>query len=154
MKIQFDLFHFGKKRKSIPKTWCGSWTDAYGKQLIIEATEKGRYLVTVLNNQQQYFIINLPGDIEKETLALPGQFVMDRSREPVLQVEAGLPGKGPTLNLKFLTEVEDEKFRLAKNSDNLKKIRIKPEVGMGLYDDWEDDLGVPWAFPFSNFIKN
>ncbi len=24
---------------------------------------------------------------------------------------------------------------------------------MGLYDDWEDDLGVPWGFPYKNFQK-
>ena len=30
---------------------------------------------------------------------------------------------------------------------------LKPEVGMGLYDDFEDDYGLPWAFPLSHYRK-
>lgn len=26
---------------------------------------------------------------------------------------------------------------------------LVPEVTMGMYDDWDDDLGVPWAFPLA-----
>ena len=39
-------------------------------------------------------------------------------------------------------------------SDSLSKIIIKPDVGMGLYDDWEVDLGVSWAFPLEDFKKD
>ena len=28
-----------------------------------------------------------------------------------------------------------------------------PEVLMGLYDDWEDDFGVPWVFPLSIYRR-
>jgi len=35
----------------------------------------------------------------------------------------------------------------------LSKIFLVPEVGMGMYDDFDDDLGVPWAFPLAAFVK-
>jgi len=56
-----------------------------------------------------------------------------------LRVEAGalkLNGAGPTLNLIPLSVDE-----------------LRPDVRMGLYDDWEDDLGVPWAFPLSIYRR-
>lgn len=71
----------------------------------------------------------------------------------MLRVEAGTEEIGPTYNLYFLVP-QGQEVRLAKNADEIEKIIIRPNVGMGLYDDWEDDLGVPWAFPLKDFQKN
>ena len=32
--------------------------------------------------------------------------------------------------------------------------RLVPEVQCGLYDDWEEDFGVPWVFPLSIFLRS
>ena len=39
------------------------------------------------------------------------------------------------------------------SSLNAPIINARTNVGMGLYNDWEDDLGVPWAFPLDDFKK-
>lgn len=148
-----DIFGLTKNRKSIPKSWCGLWTDKNGKQVIIQPIVSRSYSVTVLDRFDNSFQIDLLENEKKETRHLTGHFTKDTNGNPLLQVEAGSNGIGPTYNLYFLTADKDEKLKLAKNSDNLGEIIIKPNVGMGLYDDWEDDLGVPWAFPLDNFKK-
>ncbi|MEZ5002360.1 MAG: hypothetical protein R2730_04925 [Chitinophagales bacterium] len=40
---------------------------------------------------------------------------------------------------------------MANDKDEIENITVRPRIGMGLYDDWEEDLGVPWAFPLSDF---
>lgn len=148
-----DVFRSTKNRKSIPKSWCGLWTDKNGKQVTIQPTGSGSYSVTVLDKYDNSFQIDLLGDKKRETKNLLGQFTKEANGNPILQVEAGNNGVGPTYNLCFLTSGNNEKLRLAKNSDSLSKIIIKPDVGMGLYDDWEVDLGVSWAYPLEDFKK-
>jgi len=56
-----------------------------------------------------------------------------------LVVEAGILGGigvGPTLKLKPIAIHE-----------------LMPKISMGLYDDWEDDLGLPWALPLSVYLR-
>ncbi|TNE27391.1 MAG: hypothetical protein EP346_12300 [Bacteroidetes bacterium] len=153
MKSLFNIFDSTKNRKSIPKTWCGLWTDKNGKQVIIEPTKHHSYVVTVLDSKGQPYKIDLLGGSQKDTIKLLGRFTTDTNGNPILQVEAGRHDVGPTFNLYFLVSKNDQKLRLAKNSDALNNIIIKANVGMGLYDDWEDDLGVPWAFPLEDFKK-
>tara|TARA_B100000678_G_C18215734_1_gene505209 strand:+ start:1510 stop:2013 length:504 start_codon:yes stop_codon:yes gene_type:complete len=153
MKSILDLFSLTKNRKSIPKAWCGLWADRNGKQVLIESTKHHFYAVTVLDSGGEPFKIQLPGDTPKNTIGLTGSFGRDASGNPTLQVEAGINDLGPTYNLYFLVAESGQKLRLARNSDDLRHIIIKPNVGMGLYDDWEDDLGVPWAFPLEDFKK-
>jgi hypothetical protein len=62
-------------------------------------------------------------------------------------------GVGPTYRLYFVVEEENQKLRVATSDDLIEKIKIIPDIGMGLYDDWEDDLGVPWALPLSDYKK-
>lgn len=151
MKSVLDILKIGK-RKSIPKSWCGKWIDKGGKQLIIEPTKHNFYLVTVLNYQGQPFEIKLLTERNKKTENLIAKFTTDPKNRSILQVEAGVEGLGPTYDLYFRTE-KDQNIRPSRNFDNLKNIKIRPSVGCGLYDDWEDDLGVPWAFPLEDFKK-
>ncbi len=153
MNIITDIFNLTKNRKSIPKSWCRLWTDKNEKQLIIQATKHDFYSVTVLDKNGIPFQIDLLGNKKRNTKKLTGQFTKDTNGNPILQVEAGSNEIGPTLDLYFLTTKGNDEYRLAKNTDDIDKIIIKPSVGMGLYDDWEDDLGVPWAFPLEDFKK-
>lgn len=148
-KLFYKLFH----RKSIPDHWCGRWFDKNHKQLIIEKKENKKYVVTVLDkNYQPYDILLLKDKINK-TEKLEANFTVDIKGYPILQVEAGESGIGPTYDLYF-TKYSSGKHRLASNFTSLNQVRITPNVGMGLYDDFEDNLGVPWAFPLEDFIKD
>ncbi len=40
-----------------------------------------------------------------------------------------------------------------RNADPIDQVSAIPTVGMGLYDDYDDDLGAPWAFPLVPFHK-
>lgn len=153
MKSLFDLFNLSKYRKSIPKSWCGKWLDKKGNQLIIKSTAHDFYYITVLDPYKNPFEIELLGGLSKSTMDLKARFAKDLKNLPILQVEAGSDGIGPTYNLYFLKVDPYAKTRLARNSDNLDDLIIVPDVGMGLYNDWEVDLGVPWAFPLENFKK-
>lgn len=70
---------------------------------------------------------------------LKGWLAHDDNAGEHLKVEAGMlkaEGIGPTLNL----------FPMASDT-------LEPLVFMGLYDDWEDDLGLPWAYPLSPYHR-
>ena len=153
MNLHIDMFNLNKNRKSIPKSWWGQWTDNNGKRLIIEPTKHDFYTVTILDKKGSPYQIELLGDEKKETKKLTGKFTKDTNGNPILQIEAGFNEVGPTYDLYFLTAKDKGELKLAKNTDDLEEIIIKPNVGIGLYDDWEDDLGVPWAFPLDNFKK-
>jgi hypothetical protein len=154
MKYLIDIFSQIINRQSIPKKWCGTWADKDGKKLIIEPTRHKFYIINVLDPKGQPFQIDLLLEEKtKKTTNLIGRFSKDTNNNSILEVEAGINDIGPTFNLYFLTVKQNGKLRPARNLDNLKDIVIKPDVGMGLYDDWEDDLGVPWAFPLNNYRK-
>ena len=148
-----DIFNSTKNRKSIPEPWCGIWIDQDGKHLDIRSTEHDFYSVTILDKFGQPYQIVLLGGEKKNTKKLTGQFTKDTNGNPILQVEAGSNGIGPTYDLCFLTTKDKDEVKLSKNKDDIEKVVIKPNVGMGLYDDWEDDLGIPWAFPLNDFKK-
>ena len=153
MKSLFNIFGSIKGRKSIPKTWCGLWIDKNGTQLTIEITNPGFYSVSVFDKEGKTFKIELLDKKIIDTKGLFATFRTDTDGNSIMQVEAGTDGVGPTYNLYFMTIKNDKELRFAKDSDDLDKIIIKPNVGMGLYDDYDDDLGVPWAFPLEDFKK-
>lgn len=146
------LLPIEKHRQSIPAQWCGLWVDTSGKQLVLQQ-HSGHYAVTVADNTGTPFCIHLLGDATKNTTELLGRLATDTKGIPMLQVEAGENGIGPTYNLYFVAVEHDGTLRLAHNSDDISSVHIIPDVGMGLYHDWEDDLGVPWAFPLHSFTK-
>lgn len=142
-----------KIKKSIPIKWCGKWIDKNGKQIIIETTKHDFYVVSVLDAKGQPFEIDLFEEKTKPTTKLLSRFINDTNENSILQVEAGINDIGPTYNLYFLTTLDNQIVRPAKKSDDISKVIIRPEVRIGLYNDWEDDLGVPWAFPLEYFKK-
>jgi len=142
-----------KNRDSIPSSWEGEWVDKNGKRLIVESRGAGLYHVSILSKEKDAFKIHLLNDQTTTTCELEARFTKDVYKNPILQVEAGVLGIGPTYNLYFLKRTLNKGCRLARNNDDLNKIIVRPSVGIGLYDDWEDDLGVPWAFPLEDFKK-
>ena len=153
MRLLANLFSLSNYRKSIPNSWCGFWADKNGKQIVIESTKHDIYDVSVLDANGQPYEIELLEGNKRDTIRLTGRFATDTNGNPILQVEAGSNDIGPTYNLYFLTAKRDQELRRAKNFDDLDYIIIRPNVGLGLYDDWDDDLGVPWAFPLEDFKK-
>lgn len=143
---------FKKPRTALPKSWLGCWIDKNGKCLEIKE-EKGSFLVSVQDNHGQFYLITLLEEKKKATKDLVGKFSLDNNNNPFLHIEAGEIGLGPTYNLYFLSLKENGSYRLARDTDKLDNVIISPNVGLGLYDDWEDDLGVPWAFPLEEFNK-
>ena len=55
-----------------------------------------------------------------------------------LTVELGEDGLGPALKLRF----EDGEYS-----------SLFPELVMGLYDDYDEDSGVPWILPLHRFTR-
>lgn len=108
----------------------GLWIDAAGRALYIEERATA-FRVTVART------VDGPC-FRRSSLCSP--FATTRAlraklRDGVLVVEAGTPGLGPTYEL---TKVEE---------------LLIPTVRMGLYDDFDEDLGVPWAFPISPYRR-
>lgn len=122
----------------------GNWIDKHGKTLIIEHVQEEKLKVTILGENGNPYKVKLLGDKSTTTENLIARITRIFTKRILLEVEAGELGIGPTYNL---TLDYSNKFLL--NNELI----IKPSVGMGLYDDWEDDLGVPWAFPLSDFKK-
>lgn len=152
MNLLSKIFNLTQNRNSIPNNWCGLWMDKNGKQLLIEKKPFNRYFVTILNNNGLPYKIDLLNNTQIDTVKLKGQFSKDTYGNPLLQVEAGTNGIGPTYDLYFLYQKHD-KTLLATNTIDIDNLIINPKIGMGLYDDWEDDLGVPWALPLENYKK-
>jgi hypothetical protein len=142
-----------RKRISVPDTWLGSWVDTNGKQILLKNAGDNNYYVTVLDLDGKAFEIQLLDGKIISTIDLPAKFAKDTNENPILQIEAGSAGLGPTYDLYFLTVKGNGERRLASDNDRLTDVIIIPNIGMGLYDDWEDDLGVPWAFPLMDFKK-
>ena|SRR5688572_24933634 len=142
--------------KAIPAAWLGNWVDDIGRTLTIEpAGDHHHYKVSIRDQSGNPFDVDNTGfsESEKKTLDLRSLLTIDNKGKQHLQVEAGMVGFGPTYRLYFAIETEDKHLRLAVNTDPVEKILIKPDIGMGLYDDWEDDLGVPWALPLNDYKK-
>jgi len=141
--------------KSIPTSWTGNWIDDIGRTLTIEMTNDKEYKVSIKDKSGLPFKIDWTGFgiLDKKTTDLKSEITNDTDGRQHLQIEAGMVGVGPTYRLYFVVEEENQKLRLATTDDQIEKIKIKPNIGIGLYDDWEDDLGVPWALPLSDYKK-
>lgn len=141
--------------KSIPTTWTGNWVDDTGRTLTIQAINDKEYKVSIKDKNGVPFKIDWTGFglLDKNTTALKSEIASDTDGRQHLQVEAGIVGIGPTYRLYFIVEDENKKSRLAITNDQIEKIKIRPDIGIGLYDDWEDDLGVPWALPLNDYKK-
>lgn len=110
--------------------FTGRWVDDVGRVLVID--RRGcEVLVTVLcaETSAPYRRSLLLGRGWTRDLVAK---LDERGR---LIIEAGTKHLGPTFELEHDGDV------------------LTPSVGMGLYDDFDDDLGVPWAFPLSRYRR-
>ena len=135
-----------------PKSWCGLWIDEVGKAVYIEKLEEKKFQTTIifdLNNQLEENKIHINEHLKRLTT----NWTLDSSRNiNRLQIEAGWDFVGPTYNL--YCGLKDESLkRKVESTDNPLDIVLHSEVEMGLYDDFEDDLGVPWGYPHSKYSK-
>ena len=73
---------------------------------------------------------------------------VDAKGRKYLEVEAGTEGIGPLYRLYAGRAVPDrEGVRPAGDDLDPEQVVLVPQCLVGLYDDYEDDLGVPWAYP-------
>jgi len=138
--------------EDFPEELCGLWIDEDGKAVYIVKIEP-LVLKTAV-------IFDLPEQLESDSLhinehlkQLSTNWVLDEKRKiHRLQIEAGIENIGPTYNL-YVSSIgaSSESFDII--TAKIDDIRLIPEVQMGLYDDWEDDLGVEWGFPYKNYKK-
>jgi hypothetical protein len=118
----------------------GWWVAADGKAVLVEHINR-RILITVAPAREGpcYRSAELLGGGHADVRRLEA-ISGDADGTPFLQVEAGTPGLGPT-------------YRLDVGADDEGAVHLVPHVGMGLYDDYDDDLGVPWAFPLLPLLR-
>ena len=93
-----------------------------------------------------YESAELLGGGRKRIERLVASCFADDAGRRYLQVEAGTDGLGPTYRLYAALEHGGERHG-APDDTPCEEVVLVPDTGIGLYDDWEDDQGVPWAFP-------
>ncbi|GAA5190320.1 hypothetical protein GCM10023322_45180 [Rugosimonospora acidiphila] len=96
--------------------------------------------------QAPYRSAQLLDDGTKPIEDLPARCDTDQRGHRYLEVEAGTVNLGPTYRLYAAREEADE-LRGAADDLPVERLVLVPEIVMGLYDDYDDDLGVPWAYP-------
>jgi hypothetical protein len=78
---------------------------------------------------------------------------IDENGRRFLEIEVGTPEFGPTYRLYALID-EGEQWHAAGDDAPLEQLVLVPNTIIGLYDDYEDDLGVWWASPLLPFRKH
>ena len=115
----------GADDRTTVMAFLGLWLDPSGRSLSIERRDP------VVRDRSSFDVtVRVTGPDGH------GEDFLARLHDGGLVVEAGVVGLGPT-------------YRLTRTDDD----RLVPEVGMGLYDDFEEDLGVPWAFPLEPYRR-
>jgi len=131
-----------------PTSWQGTWVSADGKAVTIEFDSQVA-MVTVRPG------VGLPA-YGSAPLLDGGTKAMEQlvaachldERGLYLDIEAGTPELGPTYRL--YAAIESPTGWCAAPSDvRVDQIVLLPATMIGLYDDYEDDLGVPWAYPLT-----
>lgn len=70
-----------------------------------------------------------------------------------LRVEAGTESYGPTYHLYPVTRTSDGWQPVDVTLRQATPAALLPNVKIGLYDDFDDDLGAPWAFPLLPLMR-
>lgn len=139
----------------MPALWLGDWVDGI-RTLTIGLDDQGDVVVSVKDRSGTPYTIDDTGLklASNKTINLKSTVEADRHKQIYLKVEAGSVGIGPTYKLYFVVNGDDGVQRLASEDDPIQNIRINPDIGAGLYDEWEEDLGVPWALPLIEYKKS
>ena len=132
---------------SWPPAWLGTWVAVDGKTVSI-ADVGGTVAVTVCPGPGRgpYRSAELLGGGTKPIESLPATCTVDERGRLYLEVEAGTPDVGPTYRL-YAAREDDGGWRTADPDLPVELLVLVPNTNIGLYDDWDDDLGVPWAYP-------
>lgn len=93
-----------------------------------------------------YSSAELLGGGTKRIERLAATSCVDAEGRMYLEIEAGTNGVGPTYRL-YAAEQTDSELRRATGATSADALVLEPNTSIGLYDDWEDDIGVPWAQP-------
>lgn len=130
-----------------PDGWVGRWQDTNAKTVTISRMH-GSVTVTVAPGvaETPYRSAELLGGGTKEIENLPAVCYLDEERRKYLEIEAGTPDLGPTYRLYAATEDDDRSLKPF-DSGNVDDLVLVPHTSIRLYDDYDDDLGVPWAYP-------
>ena len=130
-----------------PIEWVGEWRAEDGKTVVLEQTG-GEVRITVSPGPglPPYESAELLKGGRKQIADLVAICRTDDQGRKYLEIEAGTEEVGPTYRL--YAAIEDANGR-QKASDDAPATRVilVPNTSIGLYDDYEDDLGVPWAYP-------
>ena len=119
--------------------FLGLWVDARGRALFVwrrgrDEREKSQFEAEISVTDG---VMGMPYEVRGLGLnPLPTRDMRAMMAGGELRAEAGVIGIGPTYTL-----------QLTQNDTLL------PRVEMGLHDDWEEDLGVPWAFPLEPYRR-
>lgn len=131
-----------------PRGWVGTWTADDGKTVTVTLRRR-RPLVTVRPSADAAPYESdelLEGGVES-IAKLEAQPELDNDGRLRLSVEAGTPGIGPRYHLHPVVGSEDGGWGRPTGAEDVSSITLLPNVTAGLYDDYEDDLGVSWALP-------
>jgi hypothetical protein len=130
-----------------PRSWVGTWVAPDGKTISISWDSHG---ITVTarpsRGQTPYQSVDLLDGDTKMIENLPARCDLDQQGHRYLEVEAGTADLGPTYHLYPATKTRTG-LRAAGDNVTVEKLLLVPNTVIGLYDDDEDDLGVPWAYP-------
>jgi hypothetical protein len=130
-----------------PKAWRGTWRAEDGKTVEIAIKRRDvRVTVRPAPDASPYVTAELLGGGRNTVEELVATCFVDDDGRKYLEVEAGTDELGPTYRLYAATEQGDTR-RAAPESAPPSEVVLVPNTSIGLYDDWEDDQGVPWAFP-------
>ncbi|TXC75614.1 hypothetical protein [Luteibaculum oceani] len=137
----------------LPRCFLGAWQDSTGRQLHLWRNKGNKLLVSIHGADKQPFTLS---DLDENTwpsIDLEGTLKYNKSNDTsYISIEAGQSGLGPTYELYLC--LWNKRGLTPYSWLNKKGIPIiKPNIGLGLYDDWEDHLGVPWAWPLEDFHK-
>ncbi|MHA1188398.1 MAG: hypothetical protein ACTSSK_16330 [Candidatus Heimdallarchaeota archaeon] len=138
--------------EDFPEELCGLWIDEEGKAIYITKVKPLEFRTAIIfdfNKQLERISMKIDEHLKK----LFTRWVLDERRTVSrLQIEAGIDFIGPTYNL-YLSMVDNKPQNFKLDLKTIEDIRLYPEVQIGLYDDFEDDYGVPWGFPYKNYQK-
>jgi hypothetical protein len=136
---------------SLPDHWIGWWEAEDGKAVFLERG-KGGVLITVAPAQgsSPYQSARLLSGRRKRIRRLRASCLADEAGRRYLEIEAGTNDLGPTYRL-YPVVARAGRLEAAPDDAPRTDVVLLPEVNIGLYDDWDDDLGVPWAEPLLPF---
>jgi hypothetical protein len=130
-------------------SWTGSWVAADSKTISI-TTGAGAAIVKVTASPRPggapYLSAPLLDGDTKPIDRLPARYNLDERGRRNLEVEAGTEGIGPTYRLYPVVE-SPAGWCVALDNTPVEQVVLLPNTVIGLYDDYEDDVGVPWAYP-------